>query len=171
MEEKDLAHIQQYIRTGALLSFLKSEEREVPIVSLEQLLRACLRCYDCPEPEKGTGNRTVRQAIAYIHSHYAEDISSTVIAEKLNVSDGYLRLLFRREMDCTVKDYILNYRIEKAKILLLENTKKIYEIAEECGFSSSQHFSRVFRQTTGIAPGEFKQRDKGADIDEEIYRF
>lgn len=171
MEEKDLTHIRQYICTEAFLSFLKSEEKEVPIVSLEQLFRACLRYYKDPEPKKRAEKSAVRQAVAYIHNHYAEDISSTVIAEKLKVSDGYLRLLFKRGMDCTVRDYILNYRMEKAKILLLDNKKKIYEIAEECGFLSSQHFSRVFRQMTGIAPGEFRQRHKGANIDEEIYRF
>ncbi len=171
MKEKDLTHIRQYLFTGNLLPFLRKEEKETPIVSLEQLLRAVLRYYERQEEGKGTGNRIVRQAIAYIHSHYAEDISSPVIAESLQVSDGYLRLLFKRETDCTVKDYILNYRLEKARGLLLQNKKKIYEIAEECGFVSSQHFSRVFRQATGIAPGEFKQRDKGADIDAEIYRF
>ena len=164
MEIKDFTHLRQYLRAGNFVSFLEGEEKEIPIVCLEQLLRACLRYYECQEEEKGAGNRIVRKTLDYIHGHYAEDISSTMIAESLGISDGYLRFLFKREMDCTVKDYILRCRVEQARHLLLENKKKIYEIAAECGFVSSQHFSRVFRQITGIAPGEFKQQDGGGDI-------
>ena len=100
----------------------------------------------------------VKQTVAYIRTHYSEDISSSVIAEKLHVSDGYLRALFKKECSCTIKDYIQQYRIERAKELLLKDEKKIYEIAEQCGFASSQHFSRVFHQLTGMTPGEYKTK-------------
>lgn len=132
-------------------------DREKSFVCLVQLLRFCQKCLQKSE-ERDQGNKLVENAIQYIHRNYQRDISSTIIAEALNVSDGYLRALFKKEVDCTVKEYILQFRVEQSKQLLLYSNKKIYEIAKECGFSSSQHFCRVFHQITGVAPGEFKLR-------------
>ena len=126
-----------------------------PLISVEQFLRTGL---DFLESDVQQKSGKVKQAMAYIRMHYSEDISSSVIAEKLHVSDGYLRVLFKKECSCTIKDYIQQYRIERAKELLLKDGKKIYEIAEQCGFTSSQHFSRVFHQLTGMTPGEYKPK-------------
>lgn len=137
------------------LAWLREQEQQVGIISIEQILRYALGYLEKQYVQK---SKLVRKAQDYIRKHYAEDISSTAIAEKLHVSDGYLRTVFKRELSCTIKDYILQYRIERSKEMLLKDGKKIYEIAAECGFMSSQHFSRVFRQETGMTPGEYKKR-------------
>ena len=135
--------------------FLHEQEKKSALISVEQLLKLGLDFLESGAQRK---NGMVKQTVAYIRTHYSEDISSFVIAEKLHVSDGYLRALFKKECSCTIKDYIQQYRIERAKELLLKDEKKIYEIAEQCGFASSQHFSRVFHQLTGMTPGEYKTK-------------
>ena len=135
--------------------FLHEQEKKSALISVEQLLNLGLDFLENGAQQKSS---IVKQTVAYIRTHYSEDISSSVIAEKLHVSDGYLRALFKKECSCTIKDYIQQYRIERAKELLLKDEKKIYEIAEQCGFASSQHFSRVFHQLTGMTPGEFKTK-------------
>ena len=135
--------------------FLHEQEKKSALISVEQLLKLGLDFLENGAQQKSS---IVKQTVAYIRTHYSEDISSSVIAEKLHVSDGYLRALFKKECSCTIKDYIQQYRIERAKELLLKDEKKIYEIAEQCGFASSQHFSRVFHQLTGMTPGEYKTK-------------
>ncbi|MFR8466752.1 hypothetical protein BLA28_27945 [Eisenbergiella tayi] len=137
--------------------FLKRMDSEIPVVSAEQVLKGC-RLFLEKGGGKNTADDKAEKAAQYIMSHYAEDLSSSVIAEKLNVSDGYLRYIFKQRYSCTVKEYIMYYRIEAAKKLLDEDRSKIYEVAEQCGFTSSQHFCRVFHQLTGISPGEYKSR-------------
>jgi AraC-like DNA-binding protein len=62
---------------------------------------------------------------------------------------------FRREVGLSVHEYILNKKIEYACELL--ETHSITETAFLLNFSSSQHFSRVFKQHTGQTPGEFRK--------------
>lgn len=154
---QSLNPVWDFLRFHNLETAVLQADREKSFVCLIQLLRFCQKCLQKLE-EKEQGNTIVEKAIRYIHRNYQQDLSSTIIADALNVSDGYLRTLFKKEMNYTVKEYILQFRVERSKDLLLHSNKKVYEIAKECGFSSSQHFCRVFHQITGVAPGEFKLR-------------
>ena len=100
-------------------------------------------------------------AVDYVHHHFGEDINSAVIADQLQVSDGYLRKVFKKEMGNTLKEYILLYRIERAKQYLESGKYKISDITELCGFKTSQHFSTVFKHIVGISPGAYNSgKDK-----------
>ena len=155
VELEQLNPLKTFLMRKVDRDFLKEQEKRAGMVSLEQILRASLRFLEEGGIQK---SRIVQQAIEYIQMHYQEDISSTLIADALRISDGYLRTVFKKEQSCTIKDYILQYRIDRAKELLQKDERKIYEIAAMCGFLSSQHFSRVFRQVTGMTPGEYKQQ-------------
>lgn len=97
----------------------------------------------------------IAHALNLIHRQFREDISADFLAEQLNLSSGYLRAIFKSEMGCTIHDYIEEYRIQKAKQLLDMHRYKMYEIAEQCGFKTSQHFSQVFKQRTDLSPKEY----------------
>ena len=56
--------------------------------------------------------------------------------------------------------YIRNYRIGKAKQLLVSGNMKVYEVAEEVGYQDSKYFSRVFRQVTGQKPDEYRKNKR-----------
>ena len=85
-------------------------------------------------------------------------LSSQMIADQLKISDGHLRKMFREEMGVTLSDYILQFRIDKARGLLLKKSAKISGIYEKLGFSSSQYFSTVFKKKTGLSPKEYIQK-------------
>lgn len=97
----------------------------------------------------------IAHALHLIHRQFHEDLSADFLAEQLNLSSGYLRAIFKSEMGCTIHDYIEEYRIQKAKELLDMHLYKMYEIAEQCGFKTSQHFSQVFKQRTDLSPKEY----------------
>jgi AraC-like DNA-binding protein len=101
--------------------------------------------------------RLVRQAMAYIHEHYAEPISRADLAEHVALSEDYLTDCFRKELGVTPITYINRYRVNQAKILLSETFKSITEIALDVGFSDSSYFSRVFRRETGMSPTDYRQ--------------
>ncbi|MCX6078096.1 MAG: ATP-binding protein [Chloroflexi bacterium] len=99
--------------------------------------------------------RTVRQAMAYIHEHYAESITRSELAGYLAVSDRYLTRCFHQEMGITPVTYLNRYRIRKARELIEKRTFSITDVAQMVGFSDSNYFGRVFREEVGVSPSAY----------------
>lgn len=108
------------------------------------------------EHTDGRYSRKVREAMTYIREHYTEDVGLNEIALRLDVSSIYLSHLFKKEVGITFSAYITKLRIERAKELLRQGDKKIYEISEAVGYQTVQYFSKVFKKETGKTPGEFE---------------
>lgn len=99
----------------------------------------------------------VLMAIEYIRNNYSRQISLEDIAEYAGISRIYLSQLFKRETGKNIRDYLAEYRLSKAKELLLTSNLKIYTISELCGFGSAQYFNRIFKKMTGFSPYQFKE--------------
>ena len=105
--------------------------------------------------------RVIRGVMEYVAEHYGEENLSVVqIAEHLHFSPAYLNVLFKQEMKITLKQYLSNYRLERAKKLLEQEYDKITEIAEKCGYANANYFAKVFREATNMSPAEYR-REKG----------
>ena len=100
----------------------------------------------------------VRSALEYIHAHFGDDISLTVIAKHLYISPAYLSKIFKAERNQTFSNYVLDYRIKMAKDYLKDPRYKIYQIAEMCGFSDVAHFSKCFKQVTRLSPNKYRNQ-------------
>lgn len=101
-------------------------------------------------------SRKVREAMAYMRAHYPEDIGLNETALHLDISPIYLSHLFKKETGITFSAYVTGLRIERAKELLRQGDKKIYEISEIVGYQTVQYFSKVFKKETGKNPKEFE---------------
>ncbi len=105
--------------------------------------------------------RVIRGVLDYVAEHYGEeDLSIARIAEQLHFSPAYLNVLFKQERKVTLKQYLNNYRLEKAKRLLDQEYLKITEIAEKCGYANANYFAKVFREAVGMTPVEYRNRKK-----------
>ncbi|MBD2870835.1 response regulator [Paenibacillus arenilitoris] len=100
-------------------------------------------------------SKKIRQALAFIHDHYSDELTTESIAGKLGISGDHLRHLFKEETGRTLLDYVTEVRMKKAGELLLAGRHKIYEIAEMVGYGSSQYFSQVFRKKMGVNPLDY----------------
>lgn len=80
------------------------------------------------------------------------------LAERLHISPCYFCKLFRKQTGLTFTDYRTQVRIEAAKRLLLDPTRRVSEAAYECGFDSIPYFNRAFRRHVGCSPSEFRAR-------------
>lgn len=83
-------------------------------------------------------------------------LSVQTIAETVNLSSAYLNTVFKREVKVTIKQYIINYRIAHACKLLESGNRRITEVAELCGYSNANYFSKAFREIMGVAPNSYK---------------
>ena len=102
------------------------------------------------------GNLLIRKALDYIELHYAEKIGLKTLSDALYISPNYFSDLFRRHMKVKFSDFLIEYRLKKACILLKKPEYKVSEIAEMVGFRDSTYFSTVFKKTYNLNPLEYK---------------
>jgi len=98
----------------------------------------------------------IQKIIAYIDTDLSTDLSLKTFAKYLNMNASYLSFLFSKEMGMSLSEYVNNSRISHAKKLLLGTNLPIKSIAEQCGFSDTHYFSRVFRKIEGTAPNAYR---------------
>ena len=108
---------------------------------------------------QGGGQPTplVLKVHAYILQHLSEPVTTEDIADALFMSRSYVSRCFRKEAGVTLQQYIRDKKIEEAKRLLLYTDKPVTSISVYLGYSSPGHFSRVFRESTGKTPVEYRE--------------
>lgn len=100
----------------------------------------------------------IRSMISYIHNHYKDKITVAQIADATGISDREAMRSFRKNLNQSPIEYLISYRLNEAKKLLLNSSLSITEICYQCGFSDSSYFGKAFRKAYGITPREFRLR-------------
>lgn len=94
----------------------------------------------------------------YIRSHLDSKLSLTEVAEYMQMNPTYLSRYFKEKTGVNFADYCKQAKMERARELLLHTNLKIYEIASQLGYQSTQHFSTAFKEWEGSTPLECRQR-------------
>ncbi len=110
--------------------------------------------------EQESGNINILRARSLVREFYSTGITLEEMAQKLNITPEYLSTQFRQEVGETFSSYVRNYRIAKAKELLLGTNLKLQQIAQQVGYTDAKYFSQVFKKTTGMLPAEYRQNHK-----------
>lgn len=98
----------------------------------------------------------INQAKNYIENHYGEEIHLNTLAELVYVHPTYLSILFKKKTGRNFKEYLTGVRIEKAKEMLKDLSLRITDISTNVGYESSKHFSKVFKEVTGMTPKDWR---------------
>lgn len=96
----------------------------------------------------------IKQALSYIDEHLFEMIPLPELADKTNLSLSRFKARFKKEIGTPPAQYIMRKKIERSKQLLSSGRYSVTDIAMQFNFSSSQYFSAVFKQYTGVKPSE-----------------
>lgn len=90
-------------------------------------------------------------------SYTDSQFTLSVLSEKLDLSSGYLSIMFKKNFGIPFQDYLLQKRMEKAKLLLLTTELKNYEIAEQIGFEDVNYFITKFKKYYQITPKQYRE--------------
>lgn len=104
---------------------------------------------------KITPKMYVEEALAYIQSHYQEDLSVQKIAEHLAIDRSYLHRMFKKYTKLSPQEYILNFKIEKAAVLLTTTDLKIGDISRSVGYPNTLLFSKTFKKIKKETPTNY----------------
>ncbi len=99
----------------------------------------------------------MRNSCEYIKSHLGEPISIEELAKRTGYTEYYFSHKFKKEIGCSVNDYILNEKIERAKLLLSGTTESIQSISDNLAFSNRSYFYTCFQKITGMSPTEYRK--------------
>lgn len=105
----------------------------------------------------------IKKMLTFLHEKYAQAIQVKHIAAAADVCERECYRYFARELNTTPMDYLIRYRIAAASRQLRETADDIAKIAENCGFSSANYFSKVFRQIVGCSPSAYRNGDCGSN--------
>lgn len=97
----------------------------------------------------------VNQVIEFVGKNYQEDISLEICAAQLGSSYTHLSRAFKQETGVRFVEYLNRRRISKAKSLLIRGELPMKEVVEQSGFRNYNYFFKVFKELTGMKPGEF----------------
>jgi AraC-like DNA-binding protein len=99
----------------------------------------------------------INQARIIFRTNIEQDIAMEKIAEELNVSYAWFRKAFKTYTGIAPHQYLLQLKIEKAKTLLLDQSKTIKEIAFGLNFESAFYFSKLFKEKVGMSPELYRK--------------
>lgn len=106
---------------------------------------------------------TVRSVLVYIHEHYDTDLSLQLVADRFELSPSQLSRFFKEETGVHFGDYLIGYRMEKAKEFLVHTDMPIKEISEKLCYTSVQNFTRIFKQTVHVPPGQYRRQHRDVE--------
>ena len=98
----------------------------------------------------------IKQMLGYIHEHYVEPLTVAQIAASSAISESECYRCFRKVLDSSPIDYLLQYRIRAAAGLLSGSDRSISDICFATGFNSPSYFAKVFRQELLISPRKYR---------------
>ena len=102
--------------------------------------------------------RLIHRSVKYIESRYhRQDLYTPMLAKMSGMGETYYRGIFQSVFGIPPTKYIQQYRVEKAKPLLVNSAGSIEEIALAVGFANASYFCKVFKATTGMTPTEFAE--------------
>jgi len=103
---------------------------------------------------------SIWKSLEIIHQEFQNELLLPDIAKRVNMSRSYFSRCFRDIAGKTLNDYIREVRVNHAKVMLRQTRKTIGWIASQAGYPNEKYFSKVFRELTGMLPGEFRKSQR-----------
>ncbi len=103
-------------------------------------------------------DEVIMTAKSLLESRFSEKVELEEIASQLNISYVWFRTYFKKHTGFSPYDYLLNIRINHARLLLKNTSRSVKEISQSSGFESQQQFSKTFKKKTGLTPMQFRNQ-------------
>jgi AraC-like DNA-binding protein len=134
------------------------------VSNIELFLNYCMRFYDRQFITRSHVNNDILVRFENLLADYFRSgkgaqlglPSVTYCAEQLHLSPNYFGDLIKKETGSTALDYIQSKMIDEAKTSIFDRSKTFSVIANDLGFKYQQHFTRLFKQKTGMTPNEYR---------------
>lgn len=142
--------------------YMQTIEDSQNIAEVSNICRSMLEDYvQRVQQEKAKKNISgpIKSICDYIAVHIREKLSIAQLAAQAGYTEYYFSHKFKKEIGCSVAEYLKQEKIKQAKILLSGTKMSIQEICDELSFGSRSYFSSSFQKETGISPSEYREKN------------
>lgn len=115
------------------------------------------------DPDLHKSSKECSEVHWYIDSHFKENITLDLLAERAHVNKYYLVHTFSREYGISPISYLITRRIQESRYLLADTDHSLSQISQMLGFSSPSYFSQSFRRLVGTSPMEYRKQQRTAE--------
>ena len=112
----------------------------------------------------GSGNAYVNQVIDYINEMYMKGISVADIANHIGISQAYLNHIFQEELNLSVQNFLIDFRLYKAAMQLVNTSLSIKEISHLVGYRDPLVFSKAFKRKFEVSPKQYRDYEVKMEI-------
>ena len=157
----------KWIRMSSLLEeirYCRDEEQPIKIFALLKLMSDH---HDMRLLAKRVSDTDVQDLVhrksridRYIECNYCNKLTLEEVAQYVGMSRVYFCNFFKTNYGQGFSDHLNQLRVEKASVLLANTSKTMEQIANECGFTTVQYFTRAFGKVKGVTPGFFRKSAK-----------
>ena len=102
----------------------------------------------------------LHKVCAYVEQNLDQEIRASTLASLSRLSASYFPVTFKRTFGETLHVYLTRRRVQRAQDMMLTTDLLLGQIALDCGFCDQAHFCRVFRQSVGLTPNQWRHRTK-----------
>lgn len=143
----------------------REPDQEIPIRNTLSaawllLLKELNAHFKAPQAMETEKQNRLRSMLFYIHQNFGEKITLEEIASAANISSREANRVFQTVTQQTPFEYLVNYRLARAKELLSRSDLSVTEISGRCGFTDSAYMAKQFRKAWGMSPKEYRQRNR-----------
>ncbi|HPH38248.1 MAG TPA: helix-turn-helix domain-containing protein, partial [Sediminibacterium sp.] len=143
---------------------IDKQSKKLIVSNIELFLEYCVRFYDRQFITREKVHKGILERFDFLLTDFFATQKSQTIglpsvgycANELNLSAGYFGDLIKKETGKSAQEFIQNKIINLAKDKIFNLDKSISEVAYELGFKYPQHFTRLFKQKTGMSPNEYR---------------
>ncbi len=148
-DENPVHHPSKWLSSPYFSHFRKWQE-----LYSEMILEVCMLV---SKDQKQDSLGVIGEILEYLRKHYRTPVAIKEVAEHFHMNAAYLGRMFQKSTGVSFNHYVNSLRLTEARRLLRSTDNKIYEIAEQVGFSSSKYFIVKFVQEEGISPLEYRK--------------
>lgn len=124
--------------------------------NMKQLLHHVAVHFARPAPVEDQ-QAIIQKVCRYVGEHLDSELRRDELANYVHLNPDYLTRVFKKEMGCTIKEYVINQKMEEARTLLRTTSLPISFIAAKVGYSNFSHFSYTYKKLLGLTPQEERQ--------------
>ena len=132
---------------------------DILILKTKEIILLLMQTADAESIKQILDNLFSHRTVSFrntIDAHIFTDVTTTELAQLTNMSLPSFKRKFKLEYQSSPKEYIYKRRIDKAKELLSISDNSISDIAYDCGFKTTSHFSKKFKEITQLSPSNFR---------------
>ena len=148
--ERLLLQLLEYSNQSGSISYWKTQQHFMELIR-------CVVGEGATTPSTKSVLNLAEQTEAYLRSHFQENLNNETLSRALNYHPNYIVRCMKDIYKCTPMEYLLQYRIEQAKLLLIKTEWSVADIGAHVGFQYTPYFSSCFKRHTGLNPLAFRK--------------